>query len=441
MPNYFSGVLSVLELIASQLQGAWQPPREHLILVGGPSNMYNGFGRFVGGEFQLNPAPASVGNADMDAFLLGSETHDRYWANFLEPIPRLFTQNIAAPAPGDIVTVLVYAPPYYYREDVDWEASPWNTQLWQDSPWVLGHDPYDPFVRHLDQNVVQPPQPPTVSGLVAPTPPPPPRPPSEARLNHEILMRATGEPKPGEAGYPKRPTTANHWREILHNLPRRILFGPTHGGAPRYPSLLVKLLLATEVDQILYYIATGQWEGRQWVHAFDTYDEQDAATVYRPNWIWPYEPLFDFVGSLPTPGAALDWNALPAVNRERVKIARLDYFGHSGEGDPGTNELYLQYGWENAKGDSEGIGGEIGITTDDLITAIEMAGSPPFAPDAVAQLWGCSLGESMAQALTAHVKTVIATPELTEYDHILPSETTMPVPANGQPWTTYTAPP
>ena len=437
----FSGIREMLQLIAGQLRGAWEPPKEHIILVGGPSNMYNGLGQYVGDEFELNAPPPSVSPADMQSFLAGSETHDRYWANFLEPVPRLFTENIAVPSPGDIVTVIVFAPPYYYRELLDWEASPWNTQLWQDSPWVQGNDPYDPFVRLIDQDVIHPVEVSTHPAVVAATMPPPPRPSTEARLNHEIMMLTTGEPATGSLGYPKRPTTANHWREILHNLPRRILYGPDHGGAPRFPSLMVKLLLATDVDQILFYIATGQWPGKHWLHPFDTYDEQDASTAYRPNWSFPFEPLHDFAATVPTPGAAAEWNVYPAVNRERVKISRFDYFGHSGEGDPGVNEIYLQYGWDNSKGDPDGIGGEIYFTTDELLDVIELAPSPPFASDAKAQLWGCSLGLSMAQELTAHIPTVVATPELTDYASILDSPGSMPAPSNGAAWTTYTADP
>lgn len=452
MPSYFNEILSVLELMASQLRGVWQPPREHLILVGAPSNMYNGFGREdADGTLRLNSMPISVSNADMAEFMseaLGNMTHDWYWANFIEPVPRLFSQNIASPAPGDIITILVYAPPYYYREMLDWQASPWNIARWQDSPWVQGHDPYDPFIRLLEQGVYHPPQPPTKPNPFAPSYNPAAPPFSvvmlytddEARINHEILMRGTNEWTAGQIGYPKRPTTANHWRDILHNLPRRILYGPTLSGAPLYPSVLIKLLLATHTDQILYYIATGIWEGKHWIHPLDVYDEEDAATLYKPAWQHPYEPLFDYVATLPTPGAARDWSALPSVNRERVRINRLDYFGHSGTNDAGVNELFFQYGWENTKGDPTGVGGEVSISTPDLIDTFQLSVAHPFTADATAHLWGCSLGETMGPALKDYIKTVIASDDFTDYDHLLDSESEMPRPIEGQAWQTFTNP-
>jgi len=63
-----------------------------------------------------------------------SEVHDLYWGNFVDSAIHLYgkTGRIVAPMQGvmpeagDVVTFLVYDPPYVAREKVDWDASPFN---------------------------------------------------------------------------------------------------------------------------------------------------------------------------------------------------------------------------------------------------------------------------------------------------------------------------
>lgn len=70
--------------------------------------------------------------SDTDSWQAG--THDKYWANFVDPAARLYRNPGDLPEPlkrpkprrGDIVTFLVYAPAYELRQKVDWDASNHN---------------------------------------------------------------------------------------------------------------------------------------------------------------------------------------------------------------------------------------------------------------------------------------------------------------------------
>ena len=190
-----------------------------------------GSGNFV---FKLNPAPVTL--ADVVAFSherFGNETHDRYWANFIEPVPRLSHNGLAKPQEGDVVTLLVYYPPYVKRNDVDWNASRYNP-AWLTSPWVAGKDPY--------RSAGQAHRPGTVPGeeradaeegagealyqlptAVA----------GEARIDHELLMRSTTEARrPGQT-YDMRPRSNYTWIDYVHDLRAGSCSGRCSAARPR----------------------------------------------------------------------------------------------------------------------------------------------------------------------------------------------------------------
>jgi D-alanyl-D-alanine carboxypeptidase len=411
--------------------------KEHVIVVGAPSNFYNGFGRFdASGNFVLNPPPKDLaGVRDFCHPSLGNVTHDLYWANFIEPVPRLFTQRIAKPTDGDIVTILVYWPPYAERSSVDWDSSPWNGLAWRNSPWVAGKDPYDPMVRLRQQGTLRAPSIPTTP-RVSKTPivPFPKQPAAEARINHEILMRCTTEAKrPGQT-YDMRPSRADEWMDDVHDLARRIVFGPMLAGAPVLPAVLVKLLIVDDPKLILNYLTHGTFPSDQrWTHLLDTRTEEDMAKMGGPpvgarEGQWWDATAAPKKGFKPPPY----WTA-PHISRKQVSVKRLDYIGHSNE-----DAFFLKYGWANGKGDPGGPIGEVVITTAELDAALKAAPQPVFAPSARAHLWGCSLGLGMAQTLSNHVAT-IAAEVLTDYEGLVLDPKAMPTPIGGG-WITYVKP-
>lgn len=411
--------------------------KEHVIVVGAPSNFYNGFGRIdAAGNFVLNPAPKTLGEVrDFCHPSLGNVTHDVYWANFIEPVPRLFTTGRAKPVDGDVVTLLVYWPPYAQRSERDWDSSPWNAMAWRTSPWVAGKDPYDPTVRSGLQGTFRPPSVPTVpktspktkldfSKQAV----------SEARIDHEILMRCTTETKrPGQT-YDMRPSRPSEWLDDVHDLARRIVFGPMLGGTPVLPNVLVKLLIVDNPKQILDYLTAGTFpSGNRWTHLLDTHDEEDMANMQGPDLGDREGQWWDVAaarkkGFKPPPY----WTA-PHISRKQVKVKRLDYFGHSN-----ADACFLKYGCANAKGDPAGPVGEVLLSKQDLDAALKTAPQPVFSASATAHLWGCSLGLGMAGVLQNYVTTVAAE-VLTDYEGLVLDPRAMPQPVGGG-WVTYLKP-
>jgi hypothetical protein len=429
--------------------GGSKTPQEHIILVGGPSNSYNGYGKVVDDGtgtmvFKLNPAPTTLGG--VDAFInssLGNVTHDKYWADFLEPVPRLFTNGLVKPKENDIVTVIVYYPPFMKRQERDWAASPWNTQKWMNSPWVNGKDPYDPMVKYVDQGAIV-----TTSAPTSSTSATPPKnldyatqKVSEERIDHEILMRSTTETRTAAQTYSKRPTGPNQWIDDIHNVPRRILYGNTLGGAASMRGVLVKILLVNDPQQILEYLAMGKLstKPRYWKNLLDTYDEEDMGNMEGPSgsnvsdtwWDYAFAPSkMPAAGQQPNVPAA--WKDTPDVDRRKVKIARLDYFGHSNQ-----SALFLKYAWANNKGDAAVPHGEVLLTADEVNSAL--AGKNATTTQAEAKLWGCSLGNDFADKLTESFSYVQAAESLTTFENVLSSPTAMPEPVSGG-WSQYFAP-
>ncbi|RYU14814.1 hypothetical protein [Nocardioides iriomotensis] len=421
--------------------GGGRKPVEHIIVAGGPSNFYNGFGKDIetpagsgSFTFTLNTAPTNI--AGVAAFCnpnQGNITHDLYWANFIESIPRLYSNKIARLADGDILTILVYYPPYAARSERDWAASPWNTMKWLGSPWVANKDPYDPMVRRTEQG--------NIPVIARPTPASAPKRPStafvsqavnEERIDHEILMRTTTEAlRPGQT-YEARPHDPDMWLTRLHDLPRLIVHGKTLGGPAKVPNVLVKLLMVTDPGQILSYLTLGQFTGEHWRHLLDKHDEEDmggggpTATDRTGTW-------YDWYTRMPSRKAPSQWQ-MPQIDRAQVKVKRLDYFGHSND-----DSWFLQYGWENKKGDANEPAGEVVITTADLDAALSAAPSAVFSANGKAHLWGCSLGLAMAPTLRKYVD-VEASEELTDYESLVLNPINMPTPVAGG-WKQYAKPP
>lgn len=415
-----------------------QAPREHIVIVGGPSNFYNGFGRWVEDppgsgdrKFKLNPPPTTLGDvADFCNENRGNETHDIYWANFIEPIPRLFTEGHAKPEAGDIVTLLVYYPPFAARSLKDWEASPYNVQKWRDSPWVANRDPYDATVLRSEQGSIPVKSRPTLpKPQIKETTNYASEPVSEERINHEILMRTTTETlRPGQT-YGMRPTMADDWLQRLHDLPRRIVYGPSLGGKARMPGVMVKMILVNDPQQIVDYVTQGKTEARYWKHLLDTYDEMDMASTGGPSLYDTSKSWYDAAGE-PPKGRSVDHWLKASIDRKKYKVSRLDYFGHSND-----SAFFLKYGWDNEKGDPDGVGGEVLLKADDFDAALSSAPSKPFSNDAVAHLWGCSLATGFAPKLKKHVLKVIAAHDLTDYESCVLDPKAMPSPLDGT-WTT-----
>jgi hypothetical protein len=326
----------------------------------------------------------------------------------------------------------VYYPPYAKRNDIDWGASPWNTLAWRGSPWVAGKDPYDPTVQLTQQNNItvrstpthrSAPVKPSSNYLTAPA--------SEARINHEILMRCTSENlRPGQT-YMMRPRNNSAWLDELHNLPRRIVYGSMLGGTAVVSGVLVKILLISDPKQILTYITEGKFDGKYWKNMLDTRDEEDMGSTTGPSIEEFHQPWYDFHGRTPKGTPTGPWNSLPNVDRKNFKIWRLDYFGHSNEA-----AFFLKYGWENAKGDPVEPHAEAMLSSGDMDAALSATPAKVFTPTAEAQLWGCSLALNMAGVLKKYISKITASDTLTTFDEVILDTSRMPQPVSGGLWKT-----
>src|SRR5262245_29704560 len=91
--------------------------QEYLIIVGAPSNMFNGYVFEEVDQLKTSPTkpPASAANAEVTKYIIGDPnnrnyTHDRYWANFLFSAVTLMQKGSFRPEPGDILTFAIYLP-------------------------------------------------------------------------------------------------------------------------------------------------------------------------------------------------------------------------------------------------------------------------------------------------------------------------------------------
>lgn len=427
---------------------------EYLVIVGGPSNTFNGYYHYdaIHDKDVPEPAPSDSSPAQIRRYIKGdpaltnpdeqTESHDVYWANFIYSAVKLIETGIVRPQPGDILTFIICLRPYELRAKVDWQASPWNLQLHRNSPWVAGKDPYDSTIRLAEQGTLGPSSPRGhPNGKTAQTVPPT-FSHNEHVINHEILMRTTGEynkntgkPLP-DGGFHKRPHSPQDYIDAILLIPWRIAYGSQFGEFPPSPKappltkVFVKLLFLRSIDDLYAYILNGTWTGNRYLHLLETHDEKDIANQIPLDEASWYGLAF-LKGSPPHP----EWQSLPTVDRTKVKIKRLDYFGHSGPDD-----LFLQYGWTNKKGEKVPEG-EVLVPKEELDSRLT---SDLFTSDSFAHLWGCNLGEGMAPVIARTVKRVRACNSSTNYDPILAPDDpyAMPIPLDPvhSPWQDFTVP-
>lgn len=418
------------------------PSREHIILVGAPSNTFNGYFH-ENDDASITPEtpPANTSGPEIEKYIKGhpalrakcqppdflycTKTHDLYWANFIYSAVKLIETRRAQPEEGDILTLIVWLPGYEERQRIDWDASPYNPRH-RNSPWVAGKKPYDVTVQAPHQGATQPPQAPTLPRKATTPPQPLTYASGEEDINHEILMRTTAEsgsvdpltglPLP-DGGFRKRPKWPNSYlteaEGSLVHVPLRLSQGmrafgnyPPVVNVPPLGGVQVKLLFLRDVNALYAYLSSGTWSGPRLRHPIeDDWDNPDADPgPSLEDATWTDQALTWTSGKEPK-----DWEANPAVDRTRVRIKRFDYFGHSN-----LESFFLQYGLTNWKGrEAEG---EITIHFSDLEPHLK---KELFTPDSFAHLWGCSLGGDMAPMLTKFVKKVRACPGLTDYNVIL----------------------
>lgn len=407
-------------------------PVEYLIVVGGPCNTFNcyTFVDPVSGDEKGRPKPNTLDDlvknylppkvGQPNPLFIG--THDIYWANFIDPIHRLFTQGHASPRPGDLVTVALFLPPYLARADNDWDASPHNALLHRNSPWVRGKDPYDPLVRSSEQASQKSPQKPTFP-IRNPAPPNPNPVVSQARIDHEILMRTTS----ANTTIIKRPTRPNRYIDIIHDIPRRCVLGSQTLtlGPPFLKNVLVKIIFIRDVAELVGYMAHGLWAGERATHLLDTRSEEDQGDTPSIEQGATYD--FHAAGGPPAQAHPF-WRSVPVVDRQHVKIQELHYVGHS------APEFWLlQYGTRNDKG--EVPVGEVVLNAKDLLdNTFTFGPKPHFTKDAMCKMWGCFTGEprGMAEQMSALIPTVIACPDATSFEFVADeTDRAMPVPSSG----------
>ncbi len=457
--------------VARQVQNKLRAhaPREFICLIGGTSNTFNGWCTWIGQHhhpedllnvggpppktyndikyylnfrvtgYDINPKDeddmrrhgwsADTLNAVIekggDPKNIGSgpsETHDRYWANFIGSACHLYSKTGKVVAPmrpveprrGDIVTFLVYYPAYQQREKLDWDASPYN-------------------FRHKDKLEAKPYwDPPALTGASIPVPEASSgpvtttkvgekveqerkardkkraeqelkNPLSEDDINFYILMRTTRENE-----IIKRPNQPHAYRNYM--AARLSLAGWQDG-------LLYKLVFFSTEEQALNYISEGKID-----------DNEDGVYVQVNP---PGRPASkDVHGHALKPRYTCfrSWDGLPNVDRKHIRECRFDYFGHSS-----PDGLFIDYGWNNAKGEV--------LTATIVLDADLLAGAfvgHVLSSDACACLWGCFLGAENDDGNTfagrlakLFPRGVTASETLPSFDHILENKTALPAPVRG----------
>jgi hypothetical protein len=429
--------------------------REHVVIVGGPSNTFNGYGHWHRSQtYHGESPPVDTSPANITKFLRGdpahvvagdpilepTSTHDYYWANFLYAAVKLVelrgrVPEAITPAMGDLLTFLVWLPSYHGamvagqrvdRSLVDWEASPYNSALHQGSAYVNAK-PYNPGFRASDQNTAPPP-PQTPSTRTRTSTTPPVYGTTEPAINHEILMRTTGEVDGAgkalpDGGYPKRMHDPDSYVDALTDLPTRLCYGSKWGQMPPVldvPPLLgvyVKVLFVRSVDTIFDYLNTGTWTGDRRLAMTELVDEDHMHRGVIDDCTWAGQ-AFSRKG-MTTPL----WDTAPSVTRSKCKIRRLDYVGHSA-----PEAIFLEYGIDNSKGVEPAA--SVLITGDDFAAKLD---PKALASNVKVFLWGCFLGGSFAGKfgpLVTSPQSIRACVGRTMFDHILDSEKTLPTPSD-----------
>jgi hypothetical protein len=379
-----------------------------------------------------------------------TETHDLYWGNFVTPAARLYSSSSAwkaplqrpLPKPGDIVTFLVYITPYEWREQKDSAASPHNpdhrtkpdaAKYWKSSYGSSGSAPKSkPSTRYRGSQDDQKREAKRKAADAAAMKADPHRPLSDDDINFHILMRTTSENTPE---YLKRPTRYDTYiqrlyTDLLQSVQKR--------------GVMTKLLFIRDPAEIVSYISTGQWSGPpldsynrgiNWDNMTDEEADAIAETEDQNYGFTPPRPQKKDPSGRPLkwtlPWYKL-WNDAPSVNRQKVKVARFDFIGHS---EPWS--LMLDYGWGNKKGEMPG--GDVGVGWKDLDKAFDKGSV--LTPDAHAMLWGCSLADTddpnhslkggWAEYLNTYFHTVVAAKAKTDFTKIIHNTTNMPTPNDG----------
>lgn len=509
-----------------------RPPQEHLVIIGGPTNTFNAWWSYVTlrpgvvnrsryeGFWAAQPKPRTMREIDYylgvsprdidpvksldpqewqrkgwsnsalkdlrlrnwlpsDVQSVGPETHDRYWANFIDAAVRLYSQStpLAAPlrrptlAKGDIVTFMVYAPAYEARQRIDWAASPYN-RIHLQKQGIKGNPLYDPGARgigapiDLKQHYPGLDKPPTLTGHDKRNQEKlrkdqeearrtyQDQPLSETDINHYILMRTTSE---NSGKHIKRPPNNYCYFDYIEDTLRNAV--------PRN-DVMTKVLFFGHPSQVVHYVGNGTWVGehRRGMVSESQMEamakEEDARQaeieeksehledIYHVDMRSRYG-LHNYFFSPPRPqtqdiyGRPLQWklywnrqwDSAPAVDRNRVKIVRLDYFGHSA-----TDTMMLDWGWVNDKGDLPGLS-EI-HTTKELLelkpSDFEMVLPGIVAQNAFATLWGCHMGNDFGPRLADFFgEGVVAAENSTDFEKLIHNDANMPVPADGEPWYRY----
>ena len=406
-----------------------RPPREHLILVGGPSNTFNGYCYLSQGkEWRPQSAPTSLGDVDRYIGKSGKDhhfrypkpiTHDLFWGNFCFPALNLVDPNLSLdprpkPRQGDLITIMVYWDAYIARQSIDWEASPYSgnfaeTYLDNKPGQRNALDTFDPSgLPALSHRAA--------SSIVV----------SDNRINHEILMKTRKIGAAPVKGFVRIPDRPEHYTDLVRDIPRRIVLGPDMMGESPLSGVLVKVCFLRQKDDFITYLVTGKWNGPRLPHPMSTVSGVDGKLPTEQA-VSIYDAGFD-VCSVAKPKQAEEfWRATPNVDRRRVKISRFDYFGHSN-----AQVLALAYGLTNQKGAIPSP--SCVITTEEIVQAIR--GKKVFAREAFAQLWGCGLGQYMAPALAkAAGLRVRACQGRTDFSKVLDlSRGGLPEPSEGAMW-------
>ncbi len=474
-----------------------QPAREFVCLVGGPCNTFNGYVAygwkdgsdkvlFLPGapprsrediDFYLNFKPQTIDIKSKpksewrrygwseeavkeldrvkwrgsDITTSKTETHDVYWGNFVTPAARLYNDTAPWKAPlkrplprvGDIVTFLVYTPPYERRGEVDFEASPYNfihrtkpdaAKYWK-SAYSSSGKPARVKSKKPAWNTEQGrrDEKKRKEANEAAARADKHRALSQEDINFHILMRTTSE---NTAEFIKRPKSERHYMQHLYD---ELLDSVQKRG------VLTKLLLVRDKQEIITYLSTGAWKGAEitsynrmvnWDNPSD--DEIDAMAD-------PEQENFGFTPPRPvkkdTSGRPLKWtlpwykawNSSPMVDRGKVKIHRFDYIGHAQDWT-----LLLEYGWDNEKGEVTQRNVEMGW--EELDKALDKG--KVLTPDAHAMLWGCSLADpgggntwkngGWAEYLATYfLGGVVAAKDKTDFAKVITGPGNMPRPIDG----------
>jgi hypothetical protein len=429
--------------------------REHVVVVGGPSNTFNGYGHWHQTDtYHAETRPADTSPANIAKYLRGdpahvvagdpitepTSTHDYYWANFLYSAVKLVelrgrVPEAITPAKGDLLTFLVWLPSYYGatvtgqrvdRSFVDWQASPYNSALHHGSAYVNA-TPYNPTFRNSAQNT-SPPRPQTPPSAKSTKTTPPVYSAAESDINHEILMRTTGEvdaagkPMP-DGGFRKRMHDPDAYVDALTDLPTRICYGSKWGqfapvlDVPPLLGVYVKVLFVRDVASLFDYLNTGTWTGDRRLGLTELVDEDHMSRGDIDGCTWAGRGFAKKGTKTPL------WDTAPSVTRSKCKIRRLDYVGHSA-----PESMFLEYGIQNSKGEEPGA--TVELTEADVVAKLDRKA---LASNVKIYLWGCFLGGSLAPKLgplVTNPKSIRACVGRTMFDGILGTETALPTPSD-----------